>query len=246
MQYQTNSKALRTAIPYIREYKGRVFVVKIGGNLCEPGRVLDHLIDQINLLYQLGIRIVIVHGGGPQADALGKRLGVEPRAVDGRRITDDATLEVVKMAFAGTVNTDVVAAFRKARVPAVGLSGIDGQLLTAVRRPPRQTRDSRDVAREVDFGHVGDLVRVDTGLLTHLLDGGNVPVICSLAADEAGNVLNINADTIAAEVAITLRAAKYFLITDVDGLMRDRRDPATLESFLDLEQLDTLRNQGVL
>ena len=141
MQVHADLKALRTAIPYIRAYKGRTFVVKLGGDLCTPGRVLDNLIEQLALLYQLGIKLVLVHGGGPQADALGRKLGVEKQAFAGRRITDDAALEVVKMAFAGTVNTDLPAAFRKAHVPAVGLSGVDGNLLTVRKRPVQAQTD---------------------------------------------------------------------------------------------------------
>jgi len=247
MHVQTNLRSLRTAIPYIRAYKKRVFVVKLGGRLCEPGRTLDNLVDQIALLYQLGIRIVVVHGAGEQASALSRRLGHEPQLFAGRRITDDATLEVAKMAFAGTVNTDLLAAFRGGCVPAVGLSGVDGDLLTARRRPPQRVVDpSTNDTREVDFGHVGDIVNVDTDVLLHLLQGDYVPVVCSLAADEDGNVLNINADTIAARIAAALGAAKYFLVTNVDGVMRDVNDPSTLQSYLDLEQLDALIREGVI
>src|SRR5512140_2981357 len=133
--------ALRTAIPYIRAYKGRVFVVKLGGQLCVPGRILDNLVDQLGLLYQLGIQLVIVHGGGPQATALTQRLGLTPRVFAGRRITDAAVLEVAKMTFAGTVNTDLVAALQAAHVPAVGLSGIDAGTISARKRAVQTVSD---------------------------------------------------------------------------------------------------------
>ena len=240
-------ETLRTAIPYIRAYKGRVFVIKIGGRLCKPGKVLDDLIDQIALLYQVGIRVVVVHGGGEQATALGKRLDVTPDIVAGRRVTDDATLEVVKMAFAGTVNTDLVAAFRRAHVAAVGLSGVDGKLLTARRRPVQDVTDPSDGrTRRVDFGHVGDIESVDVGLLRHLLDGDSVPVVCSLAADREGRILNVNADTIAARLAAELNAAKYFLVTTVDGVLRDPNDRSTLQSYLDIDELDEMIESGVI
>ena len=247
MHVQLNLNALRVAAPYIRAYKGGVFVVKLGGNLCEPGRVLDDLIDQLSLLAQLGIKLVVVHGGGRQATALGERLNVKPDIFAGRRITNDATLEIVKMTLGGLVNTDVVAAFRQAGVRAVGLSGVDADLITARRRPVQSLRDpSNGQTRDVDFGHVGDVERVDVSVLTHLLARDFVPVVCSLAADEAGRVLNINADTVATRIAIALCAAKYFLLTDVDGVMRDPRDPRTLLPYLDLQQLEELVRSGVV
>lgn len=247
MHPRENLKALRTAIPYIRAYKGRIFVIKLGGRLCEPGKVLDDLVDQAALLYQVGIRIVVVHGGADQATALCRRLGIEPRVVAGRRVTDEQTLEVVKMTFAGAVNTNLVAAFRRAHVPAVGLSGIDGGLLTAHRRPVQSVADpSTGQTRVVDFGLVGDIDGVDPAPLRHLLDGGFVPVVCSLAADASGQVLNVNADTVAAAIAVELRAAKYFLLTSVDGVLRDVNDPTTLQSYIDLEQLEGLVASGAI
>lgn len=247
MQLQASLNALRTAIPYIRAYKGRVFVVKLGGQLCEPGKVLDHLIEQLTLLQQLGIKLVVVHGGGEQANALCERLGVKREVFAGRRVTDDATLEVVKMAFAGTVNTNLVAAFRKAGAPAVGLSGIDGGLITVEKRPRQTVRDpATGETREIDFGHVGDIVAVTVGVLRHLLAGECVPVICSLAADAGGRIYNVNADTVATRIAVAIEAAKYFLITTVDGVLRDAGDPQTLIPYLDLAELDTLIQSGVV
>ncbi len=247
MQLQASLNALRTAIPYIRAYKGRVFVVKLGGQLCEPGKVLDHLIEQLTLLHQLGIKLVVVHGGGEQADALCERLGVKREVFAGRRITDDATLEVVKMTFAGTVNTNLVAAFRKAGVPALGLSGIDGGLITVEKRPRQTVRDpATGETREIDFGHVGDVVSVTVDVLRHLLAGECVPVICSLAADAAGRIYNVNADTVATRIAMAIEAAKYFLLTTVDGVLRNTGDPQTLIPYLDLAELDTLIQSGVV
>lgn len=247
MHLQSNLTALRTAIPYIRAYKGRVFVVKLGGQLCEPGKVLDNIVDQLALLHQLGIKLVVVHGGGPQANALSARLGIVPQTIVGRRITDDAALEVVKMAFAGTVNTNLVAAFRKAGVSAAGLTGADGGLLTAQRRPVQAVQDpATGVVQDVDFGHVGDIVDVRVDMLRHLLGGDCIPVICSLAADEQGRLYNVNADTIAARVALAVEAAKYFLVTNVDGVLRDPQDPTTLQTYLDLPQLEGLIAEGLI
>lgn len=247
MHLQHNLKALRIAVPYIRTYHGRVFVVKLGGGLCTPGRVLDNLVDQLALLTQLGIKLVVVHGGGEQVNTLSRRLGIQPDVFAGRRITDAETLEVVKMGLAGTVNTDIVAAFRKTGVNAVGLSGVDAGMVEARKRPRQRIRDpNRGETREVDFGHVGDVMRVDATALHHLLTKDLVPVICSLAADKQGNVLNINADTVAARIAVELQAAKYFLVTNVDGVLRDPDDPGTLQPYLDLEELDDLIEQGVV
>lgn len=247
MHSQHQLEALRTAIPYIRAFKGRIFVIKLGGALCEPGRTLDHLVEQLALLYQLGVKLIVVHGGGEQANALGERLGVKPKLFAGRRITDADTLEVVQMAFAGTVNTNLLAAFRKAHVPGVGLSGLDGELLAVTKRPVQSASDPRTgESRDVDFGFVGDIDDVNTRVLHQQLDGGFVPVVCSLAADSAGQIYNVNADTVAARIAVAIEAAKYFLVSNVDGVMRDVRDPSTLQSYLDLAELRELIDCGAI
>lgn len=245
MHVQDGLRALRTAVPYIRAYKGRVFVIKVGGELCIPGATLEHLVEQFALLHQLGIKLVIVHGGGPQATALARRLGVETTIVAGRRVTDAATLEVAKMAFAGSVNTDLVAALRRGDVPAVGLSGADARLISARRRPVQTLTDPEThQPRTVDFGFVGDISSVNADVLRHLLGGDYVPVVCALGADDAGQLYNINADSIAGRLAVELRAAKYFLLTNVDGVFSDPQDPMSLQTYLDLEQLDELLAGG--
>ena len=247
MHLQQSLSALRTAIPYIRAYKGRVFVVKLGGQLCVPGRALDNVVDQLGLLYQLGIQLVVVHGGGPQATAMTQRLGLTPQVFAGRRITDAAVLEVAKMTFAGTLNTDLVAALQAVHVPAVGLSGIDAGTISARKRPVQTVNDpSSGEVREIDFGFVGDIGEVRPELLRQLLASGYVPVVCSLAADERGQVLNVNADTVATRIAVALGAAKYFLITNVDGVLRDIKDSTSLLPYLDLAQLDELIAGGAI
>ncbi|MCA9244046.1 MAG: acetylglutamate kinase [Phycisphaerales bacterium] len=235
---------LRTAIPYIRAFKKRVFVIKLSGALCREGEMLRNLVDQIALLDQLGIRVVVVHGGGEQADGLCERLDIPVQRVDGRRITDSGALEAVKYAF-GAINTDLVAAFRAGHVWAVGVSGADGGLLQAVRRPPQKVGASAD-AKTIDFGHVGDVTEVDVDVLNTLLAGGYVPIVAPLACDAQGRLLNINADTIAARIAIAIKAAKYFLLTGVDGILRDVNDARTLESYLDLADLARLAETGVI
>src|SRR5216117_4135697 len=199
---------LKGALRYVRAYRDRVFVVKLGGELMSDGDALDGIVAQIGLLASLGIRVVVVHGGGNQATALGRRLGYEPQLVAGRRITDDATLEVVTMVYAGQLNVALLAALRGHRVQAVGLSGVDGELITARRRPPVRITDDAGVTREVDFGHVGDIERVDARVLHTLLEARFVPVVASLASDEDGALYNVNADTVAEALAVALLAHK--------------------------------------
>lgn len=212
--------ALREALPFIKRFRGQTFVVKFGGEIADDPARLVSFCEELALCAQVGIRIVAVHGGGKQATELGSRLGIEARIVDGRRVTDERTLDVVKMAFAGKLNTEVLGALQRAGVRAVGVSGVDGGLLRARRRPPQTVVDRATGEREVvDFGFVGDILETDPGLLLTLVDGGFVPVIASLAADGEGNVYNVNADTVAAAVAVALGAEKLILATNVDGVL---------------------------
>lgn len=237
---------LKGALRYVRAYRDQTFVVKLGGDVMKDPAILDLVAGQLALLHSLGIRLVVVHGGGPQASDLQVRLGQQPQMVAGRRVTDDAALEAVKMAFGGILNTDVVAALRENEIQAVGLTGVDGDLITAKRRPPVRVVDDNGTERTVDYGHVGDIAGVDPRVLTTLLDGRFVPVIASLAGDGDGNVFNINADTIAESVAVALRAMKLIFLTAVPGVLRDRSDPATLVTFADPDDLAGLMASGAL
>jgi acetylglutamate kinase len=210
---------LREALPYIQRFKGQTFVVKLSGKATEDPRNLMSLAEELALLHQVGIRICVVHGGGKQLSELAQQMGVEQTIIDGRRVTDDATLEMAKMIFAGKINTDILSALRNRGVEAVGLSGVDGNIVHAERRPPKEILNRETGERsEVDFGHVGDVVDINSRLLSVLLDHGYLPVISSLGADSEGTVFNINADTIAAEIAIQLKAEKLILLSDVDGI----------------------------
>lgn len=237
---------LKGALRYVRAYRDQTFVVKLGGDVLKDPAILDLVAGQLALLHSLGIRLVVVHGGGPQASDLQVRLGQQPQMVAGRRVTDDAALEAVKMAFGGSLNTDVVAALRENEIQAVGLTGVDGDLITAKRRPPVRVVDDAGAERTVDYGHVGDIAGVDPRVLTTLLDGRFVPVIASLAGDGDGNVYNINADTVAESVAVALRAMKLVFLTAVPGVLRDRNDPATLVTFADPDDLAGLMASGAL
>jgi len=198
------------------------------------------------LLSSLSIRIVVVHGGGPKATALSRRLGHEPTIVAGRRVTDETALEVAKMVYSGTLNVNLLAALRSHQVQGVGLSGVDADLLTARRRPPVPVTDDAGNSREVDFGYVGDIDRVDPRILTTLLETRFVPVVASLAGDGNGNVYNVNADTVAESLAVALKAQKLIFLTGAPGVLRDRNDPASLVTFADPDDLTALMANGAI
>ena len=237
---------LKGALRYVRAYRDQVFVVKLGGDVLSEPETLDGVAGQLALLTSLGIRIVVVHGGGPQATALSRRLGLEPRLVAGRRVTDDGALDVAKMVYAGQINVNLLAALRDHRVQEVGLSGVDAELITAHRRPPVSVVDDSGATVRVDYGHVGDIDRVDPRVLVTLMDARMVPVVASLAGGEGDEVFNVNADTVAEALAVALRAQKLIFLTGAPGVLRDRDDPSTLVTFADPDDLAGLMANGVL
>lgn len=197
-------------------------VAKLGGSPIQSSEQLAHITQSLARLANHH-DIVVVHGGGPQATALSKRLGLTPNMVGGRRVTDSETLEVMKMVLAGQINVDLTNALRAAGMDAVGVSGVSG-VIRAVKRPPRVVSGGGD--EPVDFGHVGDIVDIGSALLVHLLSGGFTPVLNSLGADELGRPYNINADIAATRIARALRAEHLLLLTGgVPGVLRDRHDP---------------------
>ncbi len=245
IDHQLRLDLLREALPYIQRFQGHTFVVKLSGKVTEAHDNLASLAEELALLHQVGIRICVIHGGGKQLSDLAKKLGVEQTIIEGRRVTDDATLEMAKMIFAGKINTDILAALRQRGIEAVGLSGVDGNIVHAERRPPKEILNRETGERaQVDFGHVGDVVQINTRLLTVLLDHGYLPVISSLGADDDGMVFNINADTIAAEIAVQLRAEKLILLSDVDGIYLQADDPTTKVSRLTLSEAEHLIQSG--
>jgi acetylglutamate kinase len=237
---------LKGALRYVRAYRDQVFVVKLGGEVLTDAEILDHVAAQLALLSSLGIRIVVVHGGGPQASALLRRLGQEPVLVAGRRVTDDLGLEVAKMVYPGLLATEVLSALRRHQVQGVGLSGVDADLITAHRRPPASVTGDDGVSQVVDYGHVGDIDRVDPRVLTTLLDGRFVPVVSCLAGDGEGGVYNVNADTVAETLAIALKAQKLIFLTSTPGVLRDRADPSSLVTFADPDDLAELMRSGAI
>src|SRR3954470_21698478 len=237
---------LREALPYIQRFKGKTFVVKFSGKVTEDHARLISLSEELALLHQVGIRVCVIHGGGKQLSDLAQKIGIEQTIIEGRRVTDDETLEMAKMIFAGKINSDILAALRHRGIEAVGLSGVDGNIVHAERRPPKEVLNRETGERaQVDFGHVGDVVQINSRLLTVLLDQSYLPVVSSLGADQKGTVFNINADTIAAEIAVQLEAEKLILLSDVDGIYLQAGDLASKLSRLTIADAEGLINDGV-
>jgi len=232
-------RALKGAAPYVRLYKGKVFVVKAGGAVFADTAGTRMLIEQIAILHHLGIRVVLVHGGGPQLDQMQRSLGIEPRMVKGRRVTDEKSIDVTTMVLNGLINTRILATCRELGIDAVGVSGVDAGLVRAQRRPPVQVDGEM-----VDYGLVGDVLGVDVSVLLKQLDAGLMPVVSPLSSDEAGCVLNINADTVAARIGAALGAEKLILCTGAPGILEDLADPSSLVSYTDLDGLERLQAAG--
>jgi len=234
-------RALKSAAPYIRMYKGRTFVVKAGGGVFAEGPATRVLVEQIAILHYFGVRVVLVHGGGPQLTEVATALGVPTRMVEGRRITDQKSIDVTAMVLNGLINTRILGICRDLDIDAVGVSGVDAGLVRAHRRPPAALAGNGEL---VDFGFVGDIDAVDPTVLRKLLDNGLMPVVSPLSADEAGTLLNINADTVAAAISAALGAEKLILCTGAPGILGNLEDPGSLISYTDLAGLRRLREEG--
>jgi acetylglutamate kinase len=234
-------RALRNASPYIRLYKGKIFVVKAGGAVFGDPQITRALIEQIAILHYLGVRVVFVHGGGPQLTAVTEALGVPTRMVQGRRITDEKSIDATSMVLNGLINTRVLSICRDLNIDAVGLSGVDAGLVLAHRRPPVKVAG---VEQPVDFGFVGDIDAIDTSVLRKHLDSGLMPVISPLSADQKGTLLNINADTVAAAIGAALQAEKLILCTGAPGILERVEDPTSVVSYTDLAGLKRMRDEG--
>jgi acetylglutamate kinase len=239
----TPYETLRSAARYVRQFRGRTFVIKLGGEVLEDATIRARACQQIAVLSSFGIRVVIVHGGGAELDAACRDLDIPVEKKAGRRVTTPAVLEAAKMVFAGPVHLDLLAALRAAGLPCVGLTGVDAGLLHAHQRPPVMVKSTGELA---DYGLVGDIDVVDPGILTHLLAGDYVPVIAPLSGADTGAIYNTNADTIAAAVAVALGAEKLFFLLKVPGLLEDATDARTLVPHCDLAQLAALESAGAL
>ena len=234
-------RARRSAAPYIRMYKGKTFVVKAGGGVFADPPATRVLVEQIAILHHFGVRVVLVHGGGPQLTELSAALGVPTRMVDGRRVTDQRSIDVTAMVLNGLINTRVLGMCRDLSIEAVGISGVDAGLVRAHKRAPVRVGADGEL---IDFGFVGDIDAVDTTVLRKLLDNGLMPVVSPLSADESGTLLNINADTVAAALGAALQAEKLILCTGAPGILGSVADPRSLISYTDLKGLKRLRDEG--
>lgn len=238
---------LREALPYIQKFKGKTFVVKFSGKVTEDKENLASLAEELALLHQVGIRLCVVHGGGKQLSELAEKLGVAQTIINGRRVTSDETLELATMIFAGKINTEILAALRRRSIEAVGLSGVDGNIVHARKRPAKEILNRETGKRgKIDFGHVGDVLEINARLLNILLEKNYLPVISSLGADDDGQIYNINADTIAAEIAVSLQAEKLVLLSDVAGIYLEPDKPETKLSRLSTAQTEELISSGAV
>jgi len=237
-------RALKSAAPYIRMYKNKVFVIKAGGAVFGDDGSTRALIEQVAILHQVGIKTVLVHGGGPQLDRLQASLGIETRMVNGRRVTDRASIDVTAMVLNGLINTRILAICRELDIEAVGLSGVDAGLVRAHRRAPVPVADGS--SETVDYGFVGDIDAINASVLEKLLEDGLMPVVSPLSADTGGTLLNINADTVAAAIGGALAAEKLVLCTGAPGILENAADPTTIVSYTDLGGLKRLKDGGSL
>ena len=237
-------RALRSAAPYIRMYKNKVFVIKAGGAVFNDDASMRALIEQVVILHQVGIKTVLVHGGGPQLDQLQATLGIETRMVNGRRITDQKSIDVTSMVLNGLINTRILAICRALDIEAIGLSGVDSGLVRAHKRGPVPV--SKGSSESIDYGFVGDIDSVNVTVIEKLLDIGLMPVVSPLSADANGTLLNINADTVAAAIGGALSAEKLVLCTGAPGILEDSADPSSIVSYTDIAGLERLRARGSL
>ena len=230
----TRVRVLSEALPYIQKFANRTIVIKYGGAAMKDGRLKAGVIRDIVFLSCVGVRPVVVHGGGPEINIWLDKLGIEPQFKDGLRVTDANTMDVVEMVLVGRVNKQLVSLINQAGCAAVGLCGKDANLIQA-----------RPVGRE-GIGFVGEVTSVDTSLIESLVNHGYVPVISSVAADETGQAYNINADTVAGEIAAALQAEKLILLTDTPGILENYQDPSTLLTQLDIKKVRDLIAQGIV
>jgi acetylglutamate kinase len=230
----TRVRVLSEALPYIQKFAGRTVVVKYGGAAMKDSDLKERVIRDLIFMSCVGIRPVIVHGGGPEINSWLGKIGIEPQFKDGLRVTDAATMDVVEMVLVGRVNKEIVSLINQAGGNAVGLCGKDGNLIIA--RP-----DGRE-----GIGFVGEVSGVNVAILDTLVKSGYIPVVSSVAADENGQAYNINADTVAGEIAAALGAEKLILLTDTPGLMRDFHDPTTLIRKLDIQGARALIDDGTV
>jgi len=236
MDHFTNfqrAEVLTQALPYIKRYNGKIVVVKYGGNAMIDENLKQQVMEDMVLLWLIGVKVVLVHGGGPEINEVMDRFGKKPVFVDGLRVTDKETVDIVQMVLAGKVNKTLVNLLEKQGGKAMGLSGIDGQLIEA------KMKDER-------LGYVGTVTKINTQPLVDMLEKGYIPVISTVGCDAEGNTYNINGDTAAAFIAGALQAERLIMMTDIAGILRDKEDPSSLISELTVSEAKALYEEGII
>ncbi len=229
------------ALPYIRKFYGSKMVIKVGGHALVDEGIMDNIMRDTVLLRFIGINPVVVHGGGPEITRLMEKLGKKPKFIGGLRITDDETLEIARMVLVGSVNERIVSLIGKHGGKGIGLSGNDGKLIVAKKKAKQQM-----AGEEIDLGWVGEIEEINAEIINITTEENYIPVISPIAVDRGGNSLNVNADSVAAEIACAISAEKLILLTDVPGLFRDPADPSTLISQATPELVNELIAGGVI
>lgn len=229
------SQILIDALPYIQKYHNKIVVVKYGGNAMTNDALKEAVMSDIVLLTEVGIKVVLVHGGGPEINAMLKRVGIESRFVGGLRYTDKDTIDIVKMVLTGKVNKELVSALQLHGGKALGLCGCDGQMILAEK-----------LQGDVDLGYVGEIKKVTTKPILDALNNGYVPIIATVGTSEDGQAYNINADTAAARIASCLRAENLILMTDIAGLLQDKDDDSTLIPTVNVSDVPYLKKAGII
>lgn len=233
IDYDIRANALVEALPYLQEYNDKVVVVKYGGNAMTNETLKQAVMQDIVLLSLVGIKVVLVHGGGPEINAMLKKINKPSEFVNGLRYTDEETIDIVQMVLAGKVNKDLVQLLQRAGGKAIGLCGLDGDLIQAEQLNP-------------DLGYVGEITHVHPDVINTALNNGYIPVVSTVAAGKNGEVYNINADTAAARIAAEMGAANLILLTDIKGLLEDKDDDSTLIRVVGVSEVPYLKNQGIV
>lgn len=229
----TRASILSDALPYIQKYSNKVIVVKYGGNAMTNDTLKQAVMSDIVLLSAIGMKIVLVHGGGPEINDMLKRVGKESKFVNGLRYTDEETVEIVQMVLCGKVNKALVEMLHEHKGKAIGLCGLDGHMIEAKQLNP-------------DLGLVGEITKIDPTVINDTLNNGYIPVISTLASSDDGTVYNINADTAAARIAAEMKAESLFLMTDIVGLLKDKDDESTLIPMVGVSEVPYLKKQGII